>query len=55
MNNGYRPAGYSSSAYVTEVNGCLNVLRAQAPGVTLSGPDTAGPGWLSPAPPGRAR
>ena len=47
VNNGYRPAGYSSSAYVTEVNGCLNVLRAQAPGVALSGPDTAGPGWLA--------
>ena len=47
VNNAYRPAGYSSSAYVTDVNRCLNVLRAQAPGVPIGGPDTAGPGWLA--------
>jgi len=47
VNNAYRPAGYSSSAYVTEVDNCLNVLRAQAPAIPLSGPDTAGPGWLA--------
>lgn len=44
--NNYRPSSYSVSAYVTEANRCLSVLRAQAPGVPVSGPDTATPGWL---------
>ncbi|GAA0798626.1 glycosyl hydrolase family 79 C-terminal domain-containing protein [Spirilliplanes yamanashiensis] len=44
--NGYRPAGWTVGAYVAEANRCLAVLRAQAPGVPVSGPDTATPGWL---------
>ena len=45
-NNNYRPSSYSVTAYVTEANRCLSVMRAQAPGVPVSGPDTATPGWL---------
>jgi hypothetical protein len=43
--NAYRPSSYNVSAYVTDVNKCLAVVRAQAPGVPVSGPDTAGSGW----------
>ena len=45
--NSYRPSSYNVSAYVTEANRCLDVMKAQAPGVPVSGPDTATPGWLS--------
>ena len=45
-NNNYRPSSYSVSTYVTEANRCLSVMRAQAPGVPVSGPDTATSGWL---------
>jgi hypothetical protein len=45
--NAYRPSPYSATTYSNDVNRCLDVLRAQAPGLPISGPDTAGPGFLS--------
>jgi hypothetical protein len=47
VNNAYRPAGYGSSQYVSDANACINNVRGRVPGLRISGPDTAGPGWLN--------
>jgi hypothetical protein len=47
VNNAYRPSGYGSSQYVTDANACINNVRSRVPSMRISGPDTAGPGWLS--------